>query len=213
ALEFYEDALTGGTTNSMEVLEESWKRKKEQEWDFVIAVTDLPLFHNKKTIVAEVFRKENAAHFSLPALGFAPRYKRMREAIPQLMNEIYYGSTESDRHKAEKRLQSKGNRYDELKNKDAEELVGNRIFELISPLEREVPEDDRSTDVRFTAKSRLGGLVRLLLGMVYANRPWEFFPAFTKILIIAFTTGSYAIIFPTVWQMSTYYSASRGILV
>lgn len=212
-LEFYEDSLTGGTTDSREVLRTSRLRKLEHEWDFVIALTDLPIFNNEKTVVAEVFKNADVAYISLPGLGFAPKYKRIREASLQLMNEMYYGSSERERQEAEAHIQSREEDYEELRNKNPKKLIGNRLLEWFSPITRELPEDDADIDVRFTVKSQGSSLIRTVSGMVYANRPWELFPAFAKIVIIAFTTGSYALIFPTLWQMSTAYSAGRGILV
>lgn len=212
-VEFYEDSLTGATTESTEVLRTSRIRKLEQRWDFVIALTDLPLFHDEKTIVAEVFKNDSVAYISMPALGLAPRYKRVREATVQLMNEMYYGSSESDRQEAEEHIQSQDDDYDELKNKNPKQLLGNRMLEFFSPIKRETPEDNSDIDVRFTVKSRSSSFIRTVSGMVYANKPWALFPAFAKIVIIAFTTGAYALIFPTLWQMSTTYSAERGVLM
>ncbi|WP_020007665.1 hypothetical protein [Salinicoccus albus] len=212
-LEFYEDSLTGGTTDSREVLKTSRSRKLEQEWDFVIALTDLPIFNNEKAVVAEVFKNADAAYISLPGLGFAPKYKRIREASLQLMNEMHYGSSERERQEAEEYIQSQEEDYEELRNKNPKKLLGNRLLELFSPITRELPEDDADIDVRFTVKSQGSSQIRIVSGMVYANRPWELFPAFAKIVIIAFTTGSYALVFPTLWQLSTTYSAGRGVLV
>ena len=55
--------------------------------------------------------------------------------------------------------------------------------------------------------------MRVVSGMVYANRPWEMFAAFGKILVIAFTTGAYAFVFGTLWQLNTTYSIGRAVLM
>ncbi|UOQ94829.1 hypothetical protein MUO14_07835 [Halobacillus shinanisalinarum] len=214
-VEYIEDALTGGTKNSLEVLESTLDKRRNKEWDFAVCLTDLPLFKGKKPIVAEAYEEENVALISLPGLGSTPMYKRIREAILQLVNEMYYGSSEEDREQAEQRIQAKdSDKHEELKNKKSTRLVGKRAFELLSPIQRETPaEHESKIDVRFTIKSRVSGALRILTGMVRANRPWAMFPAFMKVIIIAFTTGSYALVFPTLWQLSNNYSTWRMFML
>ncbi|WP_082233076.1 hypothetical protein [Halobacillus massiliensis] len=210
-IEYVEDALTGSTDKSLEVLGKTIEKKLEEDWEFAICLTDLPLFKGKKPIVAEAYKEEHVALISLPGIGSARMLKRIRESILQLTNEMYYGSSEADREKAEQRLQDKDDdQHKELKNKSSKRLVGKRAFERFAPLQRETPDDDESNiDVRFTVKSRFIGALRVLSGMVRANRPWEMFPAFMKVVIIAFTTGSYALVFPTLWQLSNNYGIWR----
>src|SRR5699024_7540410 len=92
-------------------------------------------------------------------------------------------------------------------------MMGKRFLEYIFPLKRETTQEDESINVRFIAGSRTRGTIRLVSGMVNANRPWEMFPAFIKVLVIAFTTGSYALVFPTLWTLSSYYTNFRLILL
>ncbi|WP_173915301.1 hypothetical protein [Halobacillus sp. Marseille-Q1614] len=213
--DYIEDPLTGGTEKSLEVLGDTMDKKAEEEWDFAICLTDLPLFKGKRPIVAEAFEEENVALISLPGLGSTPMLKRVRESILQLVNEMYYGSSDEDREKAEQRIQSKDDgEHEELKNKSSTRLVGKRAFERLSPIQRETPDENESNiDVRFTVKSRFSGALRVLTGMVRANRPWAMFPAFMKVIIIAFTTGSYALVFPTLWQLSNNYGIWRMFML
>ncbi|UOR13850.1 MFS transporter [Halobacillus amylolyticus] len=214
-LEHIEDPLTGGTGNSSEVIGATLDKKSKEEWDFAIGLTDLPLFKGKKPIVAEAFEEENVALISLPGLGSTAMYKRIRESILQLVNEMYYGVSDEDREQAEQRIQAKDDdAHEELKNKKSTRLVGKRGFEMLSPIQRETPEENESKiDVRFTIKSRMSGALRILTGMVRANRPWSMFPAFMKVIIIAFTTGSYALVFPTLWKLSNSYSTWRMFML
>ncbi|WP_163527262.1 MFS transporter [Halobacillus ihumii] len=214
-LEYIEDALTGGTGNSSEVIRATLDKKNNEEWDFAISLTDLPLLKGKKPIVAEAFEEENVALISLPSLGSAAMYKRIRESILQLVNEMYYGVSDEDREQAEQRIQAKDDdAHEELKNKKSTRLVGKRVFEVLSPIQRETPEENESKiDVRFTIKSRMSGALRILTGMVRANRPWSMFPAFMKVIIFAFTTGSYALVFPTLWKLSNSYSTWRMFML
>ncbi|TDL31065.1 hypothetical protein E2R51_14810 [Jeotgalibacillus sp. S-D1] len=214
-IEFYVDSLTGGTANSEEVLDEVIKFKSKHQWDFTVALTDLPLLKGKKVVIAEALEKECVALISLPGLGAAPLSRRIRDSILQLVNEMAYDSSEEGRAEAEHRLQQKDKKTDKkLKNRNPKKLVGRHGFDRISPIKREAPEENEEhIDVRFKVDSRFGSALRLLTGMVRANRPWAMFPAFMKVIMIAFTTGAYALVFPTLWLLSNEYSVGRLLLL
>lgn len=214
-VEYYEDTLTGGTTDSSRVFKEAINKRESRDWNYVVILTDLPLFTEKLPIVAEVVSDENIALLSLPGLGLVPMHKRVREAILQLINEIYYGATDDNREQAQARLDAQDNSgFSHLRKKDPKKLLGKRVFEILSPLDRQTFDDeDTYVDIRYTVKSKLNGMVRIVSGMVHANRPWEVFPAFFKIIVVAFTTGAYALIFPSVAILSDMYSVERLTLL
>src|SRR5690625_1957663 len=206
-IEFLEDNLVGGTNMAEKVLVATHDRLEEHSWDFAIALTDLPVFKDNKPVLAESYNDYHVALISVPGFGLLPTYNRVREAVLQMMNEMYYGSHDHDRELAEARVKTQSDeRYRYLQNKKANVLMEDRWFEFISPIKRITSKDDRNAmDVRFTSKSRFAGYLRVISGMVVANKPWELFPVFGKILIIAFSAGAYTIIFPTVWILSDNY--------
>lgn len=214
-VQYYDDILTGGTNDSKEVIEAVCDKKDDEGWDYAIALTDLPLFKDERTVVAEALQDKSAALISLPGFGFTTMKKRVRESILQLMNEMYYGTSDEGRQASAAHMESRDKqKFDELRNKDSRKLIGSRLLERISPLVRETPqEEDRGVDVRYTVKSKPGGYLRMISGMVFANEPWKMFPAFSKIIVIAFSTGSYALVFSTLWQLSVNFSVPRAILL
>ncbi|TFB22834.1 hypothetical protein E3U55_06245 [Filobacillus milosensis] len=208
------DSLTGSTGNSRQILESILENIKEGDKDYLICLTDLPLFHNKKVVVSEAYEEENIAILSLPGLGSTPMVKRIRSSIIQLVSEMYFGSSDQDREQAEKRLKDKIKEDGKtgLKLVDGQIIAGHKGFEKFSPIRRETPQNgEQNIDVRFTIPSKILGAIRILTGMVRANRPWRMFPAFVKVLVVAFATGSYAVVFPTIWKHTSNYDLWRLI--
>ncbi|WP_152657128.1 hypothetical protein [Oceanobacillus sp. CFH 90083] len=214
-IDYLEDPLLGGGANSKEVLEATKKKKEDKEWDYAVCLTDIPLFIGNRMIVAEANEEEDIALISMPSFGSTLMIRRLRESIMQLVNEMYYGSSEESRERSALRIESKRSKHKGIDVNDSKNLMTNRFFGWLSPLKRETPKDEVEgyIDVRFTVARRGSISIRLLAGMVRANRPWSLFPAFMKILIIAFATGSYALVFPTLWLLSEHYTIFRMCLL
>ncbi|MCA0173960.1 hypothetical protein [Bacillus sp. RAR_GA_16] len=208
------DPLTGVTEEPEEVLEAGCQRKENEGWDYIVCLTDLPFFDGKHPILAEASTNKKVAIISLPGLGSTPMVKRIRQSILQLVNEMYYGSPEKDREKAQQRVQEKSNQQnEELKDKGSKQLFKKGSVERLSPIKRVTKGEDSTIDVQYIVKSRISGALRILTGMVRANRPWAIFPAFKKVIIFAFATGSYALVFPTLWQLSNSYGLWRMFML
>lgn len=163
--------------------------KKANNWDYAISITDLPSFSEHKAVIADINTKNGVGMISLPSFGAFPLKKRIRKAII-LITELLYKNN----------------------NQDVEEIASeiNWSF-LLSKVKRVEPAEDLNTDVRLILNSQVFGWLRILTGMIFANRPWNAIGAFKKVLTLAFATGIYISIFSTPWQLSVAYTQSRFI--
>lgn len=164
--------------------------KETYGWDYAISITDLPSFSEGKAVIADVSTTNHVGIISLPSFGAFPLKKRISKAIT-LITELLYKHNEAT---VEKEVMTQINRR----------------FSLSKVMQVD-PEEDAETDIRFVLNSKIIGWLRILSGMVFANRPWRAIGTFKKMLTLAFATGIYISIFSTPWQLSVSYTPSRFI--
>ncbi|KGP71626.1 hypothetical protein [Pontibacillus yanchengensis] len=187
------DPLVGAAENIHDTLDEAVERKHDRSWDFVICITDLPIFSYKDVVAADASVRHGFAQISVPAFGSMPMRKRIQNAVVQMVKELYIPKTLANESKHSKNLFQKQFPFSKLK--------------------RKTPSNEENVDVRFVISPRMTGKMRLVSGMTFANRPWTALGSFRRVLALAFATGSYISIFKTPWKLSVTYSNERFILL
>ncbi|AIF42348.1 hypothetical protein [Virgibacillus sp. SK37] len=194
-VEMVVDPLTGAAENVDKIIEKAAELRNGEDWGYAICLTDLPIFDNSSIVAADISKKHYIAQLSVPSFGWLPIKKRMRKAVIQIMNELYNGSRlENNDHKVKKNFTG-----DMLQ----------RQFPL-TKVKRISPNDEhKDIETRYIVIPKINGEVRLLMGMTQANRPWSIMSSFKKVIAIAFSTGAFALIFTTLWNLSDILSTLR----
>jgi hypothetical protein len=177
--------LGAGAGGGVEMIDHARSRMLDEGWDLAICLTDLPLRIDRRPVVAYASAAHGVGVVSLPALGPLQMGRRAREAILRLVDGLVGESLELGR----------GGDGGERRRR----RVGRRLSELAAPIRRIEGEDDG--DVRLVA-SVVRGHLRLLLGMVRANRPWRLVLGLSRLLVVALSSGALTLMNNTVWGIA-----------
>jgi hypothetical protein len=160
------------------LLDDVAERREAAGWDITICLTDLPLHVSRLPLVAHYSLRRRAGLISLPALGLG-QVRAARAAVLGLVEGLATALVDD-------------------RSRPREERVG-RLVEGVAPVRRVVDQADDG-EIGFVS-SRITGRLRLLAGMVRANRPGRALLGLSKLLVGAFGTAAIALTTDTIWQM------------
>jgi hypothetical protein len=176
------DPLTGSNVAISDVLTEIARKKSTYEWDYAISLTDLPIRQDDRIIISRTGGGLDVAVISIPPLGAFRVRQRALRMILEVMDDLSRGTLAVD--------------------------AGARFLQPSQAQRGYTDDSDRERNLRYTAPP-IRGHIRLLAGMVYANRPWRLFPSFKTTVATAFATGGYGLIFTTLWEIGNAYGYAR----
>jgi hypothetical protein len=133
---------------------------------------------------------------SVPALGALATESRVRETVLHLIDGLL-GERLRDRRRAAARTGLSG-------------LLRMRLYALKYPVGH--PEVHEGRIVRFVGDGVRGNL-RLVVGMVRANRPWRLIAGLSHALVAAFGTAAFTLTSPGVWRIANGMGWPRLALV
>jgi hypothetical protein len=172
--------LRGG----IEAIDAARELMLEHGWDLAVCLTDAPVRIGRRPVVADASATHGVALISLPALGAVQTRRRARDAVVRLVDGLVGESLELGDHGARRRAR-----------------VGRRIADLAAPVRAVEPPDDDDVDLRFVAAVVRGNL-RLLAGMVRANRPWRLILRLSRALAAAAAAVTFALVTSDLWALS-----------
>lgn len=185
-VEIVRDSRVPDVEGGNETIDDLSEWRRSRDWDLAVCLTDLPTLSDKRPVVAEVSSDRDAVLVSLPALGATRRIRRGREAIVFLADELLADDALVERRD--------GPRHDGHA----------RRLAPVGELTRS-PDGDR---LQLLAPKRSGSL-RLLAGMVRANRPFRVVLDLSYALAAALGIAAFTLVTESVWKMSAALGAVR----
>ncbi len=164
------------------------------DWDLAVCITDAPLRIGTRPVVADASATHGVALISLPALGAVQTRRRARDAVVRLVDGLVGESLELGEHGSGRRAR-----------------VRHRIASLAAPIRAVEPAGD-DVDLRFVAAVVRGNL-RLLAGMVRANRPWRLTVRLSRALAVAAGAVAFAIVTSELWVLANALSWLRLLVL
>ena len=189
------DRLVVPPVSTTEILDAARRKLLEANWDLGVVVTDLPLRVGRRPVSQQASPTHGIAVVSLPALGALHLAPRLRRALLGLVGELIGagdGQPSGDGPLARVRREWGRSVLQELATDTA----------------------DRRGPLRFlVVPAVLSSHLRLLIGMVRANRPWRLAARLYRALLAAVVAGAYGVVTSDIWRISATVGSARLAVV
>ncbi len=189
--EFTVDRLVAPPVQTTEIIDAARRKLLDANWDLGVVVTDLPLRVGRRPVSRQVSPTHGIAVVSLPALGALHLAPRLRRTLLELVRELVGdrdGQWSGDGALARLRHRWGRGVLQELAT-DTAARPGALRFLLIPEV--------------------LSSHLRLLLGMVRANRPWRLAARLYRALLAAVVAGAYGLVTSDIWRISATAGSTR----
>ncbi|MGW5459805.1 hypothetical protein [Streptomyces sp. NPDC003996] len=192
-VEVVSEPFTAGTEDLPILTRRIMERRRAENWDIVVALTDLPLHSHGRKLLVDLSHEHGLALLSLPSLGglrFERRALRaVEEAVLSLASPRATGAEEPPQ---------------------CQPPLG-RFASRLAPVHPGPIGEEECADLRYVVSGPRGYL-RVLFGMVRANQPWRLVPGLSKALAAALATGAVATVNSTIWNLATYLGTPRLVI-
>ena len=154
-------------------------------WDVVVLVTDLPRRTGTRPLVSDYGSEDGVGLVSLPALGAFALRRRLRRAVVDLLAHGLLA-----RHAA------------------GPATAPRRRPRPLSPPVARVASVEEGIDAHLALEGTRG-TVRLLGGLVRANRPWRLVPSLSPALTAASAGAAFGVFYSNIWELAAALSPVR----
>src|SRR4051794_26566729 len=189
-VEVISEPFSSGTEDPPTLMRRIIDRARAENWNVVVALTELPLHSHGRKLVVDLSHEHGSALLSLPPLGGLRLQTRTRRAV----EEVVLGLGGPRATGPERARQS-------------QPRLG-RFVSRLAPIQPGPVGEEETADVRYVVTGPRGH-VRVLAGMVRANRPWRLVPGLSKALAAALATGAIATVNSTIWSLAESLSVLR----
>ena len=182
-----------GTLPSVEIGQHAMA---EHRWDLVILVTELPRRAGTQPIISDYGLATGCGLVSLPGLGAMGLRRQVRKVIMHLVAE----------HLIDKPLGDGGT--------DGQGQGGPRAHRALGPGApvQHIDSTDEGIDAHLALTGTRGRL-RLLAGMVRANRPWRLVPSLSPAIAGAAAGAAFGVFYSNIWLLADAFGGWRLALV
>jgi hypothetical protein len=183
-LEVEVDSLVNPPASLTEIFDAAREKLLEHDWDLGIVVTALPLRVGGRPVSRHPSPTHGIGVISMPALGALHLKQRLRRAVVDLVEELV-GAAGDEPRGAGRRARA-ARRWERA---------------LLNELLRVTKHRPGGLRLLYVPVVVLGHL-RLLLGMVRANRPWRFAARLYAALVAALAAGAYGVVTSDIWRLA-----------
>ncbi|MGY6024864.1 hypothetical protein [Streptomyces spinosirectus] len=192
-VEVVSEPFTTGTEDLPTLMRRIMDRGSAESWDIVVALTDLPLHSHGRRLVVDLSHEHGLALLSLPTLGGLRLQTRARRAVEEAV------------------LSLAGPRATGAEGPPQSPPPLAPFVSRLAPIHPGPVGEEETADLRYVISGPRGYL-RVLLGMVRANRPWRLVPGLSKALAAALATGAVATVNSTIWNLAESLSVARLVI-
>ena len=181
------DGLVEPPAPATQLIDAAHQRLLREDWELAICLTDLPLRIGRHPVAGHASPTHRIALVSVPALGPARLRRRVLETALDVI-DVVLGEVAGD----------------DGADRSPSERIRQRLVDL-----SELADEDPAHGPTGLAALASGGRLRLLGGMVRANRPWRLTARLYRALVAALATVAFALVQSDLWRMSESLSAVR----
>ncbi|HIV81145.1 MAG TPA: 5,10-methylene-tetrahydrofolate dehydrogenase [Candidatus Salinicoccus merdavium] len=185
------DPLTGYAELIKDLYEKTDEYYGKYHWNYTIFITDLPVYRDNNIIAIDINNGTDVGLISLPAFGWPPIKKNTLNTIVSIIKNVR-------NEEAKKGLTGDFNSY----------LKTSKVHYTESYF-----EETESDHAVYYMKDNWRGRLRLISGMSWANNPFNMMRSLSGVVALAFATGSFTMIFSTMWNLSNVFPTLRLVAV
>ncbi|MDQ4085357.1 MAG: hypothetical protein M3165_06015 [Actinomycetota bacterium] len=178
-------------------------------WDAVVLMTDLPRRSEAQAILADYSTTTGVGMVSVPALGALNLRRRVREVVCQLVVDHLAPATvradEPGETKAASGVHGHTAAPHQVRGRRGGRWRRDRPVRRIASTHEGIDEHLALLGAR--------GTMRLLAGMVRANRPWRLVPSLSPAMAGAMAGAAFGVFYSNIWTLADAFSTARLALV
>ncbi|MFH9552743.1 hypothetical protein [Streptomyces sp. NPDC017435] len=187
------EPFTSGAEDPPTLMRRIMDRGSAENWDIVVALTDLPLHSHGRRLAVNLNHEHGLVLLSLPSLGGLRLQTRARRAVEEAV------------------LGMAGPRTTGAEGTPRSQPLPGPSVKRLAPARPGRTGEGETDELRYVVGGPRGYL-RVLAGMVRANRPWRLVPGLSKALAAALATGAVATVNSTVWTLAASLSTPRLVI-